>query len=396
METICYKYRIYPNKEQAEYLEKTFGAVRFIYNWAIEQKENRYKYFQKAYTPLDLQAKLTFIRRTEELSWLSGFFINTLQSALQHNNESYQRFFKKLGGKPKFKSRKHSYQSFCVPNRYTIKNGKVKLPMMKSWIKIKLSRVLPDGIMKSCTISRDKDKYFISINFTVEKQDLIEKTKVLAVGVDLNLENLATLSDGKVIKRFSFTKLLSKRLAIRQRKLSRSKKGSNNRLKQKTIVQKVHTKIANKRKDYLHKESKKLVDNYDIFVFEKLQILNMVKNHKLAKSISDVSWGIFKQFVKYKAKNQGKQIVEVAPHHTSQDCSVCKYRNRLLTLADRNWVCPVCNTQHDRDGNAATNILYKWYNTAGSAEIQASGANIRLSVTKQPAMKEEAFATVLF
>jgi putative transposase len=387
--TTCRKYRIYPNQEQEKYLSGVFGATRFIYNWANSQRESRYVHNIKSFTHLELQAKLTFIRKTNEYSWLNSYFINTLQSALRHNTIAYQKFFTKKSGKPKYKSKKSAHQSFCVPNRYRLENSKLKLPMIKTWIQVKLHREMPDGVMKSCTISKEKNKYYISINFDTDEV-AIKKPDLLAVGVDLNLKDTANCSDGYKIIRQRFTKNLAKRLAIRQRKLSKKVKGSNNRRKQREIVQNVHTKITNQRKDYNHKESKKLVDKYDIIVFEKLKVSNMIRNKKLSKSIADVSWATFKNYVKYKAEKQGKYVFEVNPSYTTQDCNICKYRNKSLTLSDRNWICPICNAKHCRDTNSAINILYKWYNTAGSAEIQASGATVSLAISKQVALNEEA------
>ena len=376
-----YKYRIYPNSIQKELIHQHFGCARWIYNYALNKKNKTYQETGVGLSRFDIQKDLPILKKQEETSWLKEVNSQSLQYSLENLDNTYTKFFKKQGGFPKFKSKKDNKQSFGIPqNTYVdFENEKLDIPKFKSSIKIKIDRIF-EGITKKSTITRTSTgKYFISI--LVEIPSELPKKKPIsedkAVGIDLGIKTFAVLSNGTEIENPKNLKKSLKKLKRIQRKVSKKVKGSNNRKKYVKKLSIIHEKVSNKRNDFLHKVSKELVTTYDTICLETLKPSNMIKNHKLSQSLSDISISNFNLYLDYKSEWYGCNIIRIGQFEpSSKMCSCCGYIKSNLKLSDREWICPNCNTKHNRDQNAATNIKkfsFVKNNTAGTAEIYACG-----------------------
>ena len=367
----AYKFRIYPDSNQALLIVKTIGCSRFVFNHFLAERNSAYESEKKTLSYNNCSAMLTQLKK--ELTWLSEVDSTALQSSLRFLDDSFKRFFSRQNDYPRFKSRKNPVQSYTskfTNNNIAVEDSFLKLPKL-GLVRFAKSREV-DGRIISATVSRKPSgKFFVSILAETEVSEL-PKTGI-ACGVDLGLKDFAVLSDGSGQTNPRFFRSLEAKLAKEQRILSRRVKFSSNWYKQKLKVARVHEKIANTRADYLHKLSTDIVKNHDIIGMEDLQVSDMLKNKRLSKAISEVSWSQFKELLEYKAVWYGKKLITVSrTFASSQLCSACNYQNKAVkNLSVRTWTCPSCNAVHDRDINASINLRNEAIRllTAGTAGL---------------------------
>ena len=383
----AYKYRIYPNQEQKNLLAVQFGHARFVYNWALATRKAHYAEHGQGLSFYDTNWMLTKVKRI--VPWLKEADSQGLQVKLRDLDRTYKNFFEKSKngrlpkgngkprqdgmpkGYPRFHS-KHDEQSICYPQRFKVEGSRVYLPKV-GWVRAIFHRPL-EGKMKNCTVSKTKTgKYFVSIQVEVEKPEPIKLTGV--VGIDLGLKHFAVLSTGEKIDQPHYLRQTERRLKRAQRVLSRRKKGSKGREKARQRVAIWHERIANQRKDFLHQVSHRLAGQFGHIKIENLNVAGLLKNHKLARSISDSGWGEFGRQLGYKSAWRGGFVEKIDRFYpSSKTCSACGWVNQALKLQHRFWTCQ-CGAQHDRDHNAAINIQC-FPTTGGAPESYAGGDRV--------------------
>jgi len=347
------KVRIYPTTAQQQALSHAFGCARLFWNNSLNETNNLYKQTGKGLSRQGLNDRLPGLKK--EFPWLAECYSQVLQSVSLNLSRSFINFFEGRAGLPSFKS-KHGKQTIQYPQNVKILDGAIKLPKV-GVIKAKLHRLF-EGAIKTVTISLSKaGKYYASLLFEDDLPDVTFNTFGQTVGIDLGLTHFAITSDGSKFDNPRPIKKREKNLKRKQQKLSRKIKGSNRRNKAKRIVARVHEKISNTRKDFQHKLSRKLVNENKVIVVENLAVKNLVKNHCLAKTISDCGWSSFTNMLKYKSEKDGKIYLEIGRFFpSSKTCHVCLSQVGSLPLDPRFWTCSSCQTKHDRDINAAINI----------------------------------------
>lgn len=354
----AYKFRLYPNKEQQILLAKTFGCTRFVYNYYLDKRITAYKTDKTTLSAYDCIKDLTSLKK--EYEWLKEPDKCALQNTLRDLDSAYKGFFKSGRGFPKFKSKKsHRYSYRTQNNNNTIQflDNSIKLPKLGK-VKIRDKQILQGRILNATISQTPSGKYYCSLCCTDVTVEPFEKTGN-AVGIDLGVKEFAITSDNEHIENPKYLAKSLKKLARLQRQLSRKTRGSNRWNKARIKVAKCQEYIANQRADFLHKLSTRFIKEYDIICLEDLNVSGMLKNHKLARSVSDVSWSQFTTMLQYKADWYGKEIIKIDRFFaSSQLCNVCGYKNtKTKDLSVRSWVCPNCGTSHDRDVNASINIL---------------------------------------
>ena len=345
----AYKFRIYPTKIQIDFLNKQFGAVRFIYNYFLNQRDTQFKETGKSDNYYVQTKTLKLMKGQEEFKWLKEINSQTCQQALQCLDAAYLKFFRKETAFPRFKKKKNR-QSFCVPQHFKILEKGIIIPKLKSQIKCKFHREII-GETKSIVISKTpSEKYFVSI--LVEQENKYKQTSKGKIGI----KDFVTLSDGTKYS-FSVSKK-TKKLKKLQHYYSKKQKGSKRKEKLRLRIARIYEKIANSRRDFQHKLSNKLTNEYQTICLESLKVRNMMKNHKLARAIGEASWYSFVNMLQYKGKWKGCDIIQIDQFYpSSKTCSYCNWKKENLKLSERSWICPNCGTEHDRDINAAKNIL---------------------------------------
>lgn len=378
-------------------LEKHFGCSRFIYNYFLKEKQNHYLNNGKTLNYNYCSGTMKDLKKADDFNWLTEVNSQTLQQSLMNLETAYGNFFKKKSKFPKFK-KKSNNQSFRVPQHIKLIDNKIQVPKFKEGIKINLHRKV-EGTIKSATFSKTpSNKYFVSILCEVPKKSKPKTGK--EVGIDLGITDFIVLSDGTKIKNPNFNRKHKSKLSKQQKHLSRKTKSSYRHKKQRIKVAKIHEKITNSRRDFQHKLSTKLINEYDLIALECLSVKNMIKNHKLAYSIQDSSWSSFVNMLEYKALLYDKKVVKIDRWYpSSKTCSSCDYIVDKLPLNIRKWKCPKCSAEHDRDVNAAKNILRKGINVclrgphSTDVEGKALGfdSNIRIETIPYEALKKKSY-----
>ena len=353
-----YKYRIYPNDEQRSILDHNFGCVRLVYNLGLEVRQAAYCSARKSVSFFDMCKQLVELKNS--FPFLKEANSQSLQFALRNLDNAYQRFFKRKSEYPEFK-KKHGKQSFQLSQNVIIDfvAGCVRLPKIEKPIAARIHRKFFGKTKVATIIKTSTGKYFISVVVEgVGMAPVMTPDMSNAVGIDLGIKTFAVLSNGDAYDNPKYLRNTLSKLKWAQRQLSRKKKGSNRRAIWKQRVALIHEKVTNQRKDFLDKVSNEIINRFDHIFIEDLNIAGMTKNHKLAFSINDAVWGMFAQMLEYKATWKGKKVAYIGRFEpSSKICGNCGIKNNELKLSDREWTCENCNTTHDRDINAAKNIL---------------------------------------
>lgn len=363
----AYKFRLYPSEQDRDLLAVHFGHCRFVYNYFLKEKQEHYLKNKKTLNYNNCSKTLTELKRQKSFEWLKDVNSQSLQQSLKNLETAFGRFFKKQSKFPKFKC-KEGYNSFNVPQHFSIKGNRIYIPKFKEGIPFLKHRSI-NGKLCSVTVSKKPSgKYYVALltEQSVNIPDTVNTTK--AVGIDLGLKDFVITSDRTKYPNFKFHKKYQAKLANLQKHFAKKQKGSNRRSKLKLQIAKLHEKITNSRENMQHMISKRLIDKYDVVCVETLSVKNMMGNHKLAYAIGDAAWNNLIQKLEYKAAWKGKKVIKIDRFYpSSKTCSQCGYINQSLSLGDRNWICPRCKTELDRDVNAAKMILTRGLTIISSA-----------------------------
>lgn len=352
-----YRYRLYPTPCQAQQLVQSMGSCRWIYNWALAEKIAHYQTTGKSLSCFALMKRLPELKTQQE--WLSLVPSQSLQQAISHLDAAFTAFFKKTGGFPRFKSKHRTRGSMMCPQGYRVdfEAGRISVPKCKG-IKARLSRRF-EGTVKTVTLTQSKSGEFYASVLVDDGAELPAKAKVeakTAIGIDVGIKDFATLSTGEKLPNPKYLAATEARLKVLQRRLSKKREGGANRTKARLRVARLHEHIANQRRDFHHKLSTRLVRENQTVIVEDLAVSNMVKNHCLAKAISDAGWRQFREFLRYKCEWHGRNLIEINRWLPSSKMCSCGQVNKKLTLSMREWTCAACGATHDRDVLAAQNI----------------------------------------
>ncbi|MGA4857961.1 RNA-guided endonuclease InsQ/TnpB family protein [Streptomyces koyangensis] len=371
----AYKYRFYPTDAQAAQLSRTFGCVRKVYNLALAARTEAWVFRSERVNYNATSAMLTAWKKTDELAYLNDVSSVPLQQCLRHLQAAFASFFARRANYPRFKSKKTSRRSAeYTTSGFRFRDGRLKLAKMAEPLDIVWSRPLPEGAEPSTvTVSQDAaGRWFVSLLVEGSSVKPLPPTKA-AVGIDVGLTSLLTLSTGEKVTNPRHERADRARLALAQRRLARKEKGSSNQAKARRAVAKVHARIADRRQDHLHKLTTRLVRENQTLVIEDLAVRNMLKNRALARAISDASWSAFRSMLEYKAAWYGRDVVVVDRFFPSSKlCSTCGAVRSNMPLSLREWTC-TCDAVHDRDVNGAKNLL------AAGLAVTACGAGVRLN-----------------
>jgi putative transposase len=355
----AYCYRCYPTNEQQQILARTFGCARWIYNWALALKSRAYQEEGQRPSYGDLSAWLPVLKQQPETAWLAEVSSVPLQQSLRHLDRAFVNFFEGRGKYPRFKSKKRgSLMATYTATAFTWKDGSLTLAKMDAPLEIHWSRPLPEGAIPSTvTLSRDNaGRYFVSLLIEEKIEPLPPSPE--QIGADLGLTSMVITSKGEKVGNPRFFATDEKKLARAQKRHARKQKNSKNQEKARRKVAKIHARIADRRRDYQHKLSTRLIRENQVICVESLAVKNMMQNHSLAKAIADVGWGAFVRQLAYKAQWYGRTLVKIDRWFpSSKICSCCSYELESLDLEVRDWTCPHCGTHHDRDVNAANTVL---------------------------------------
>ena len=365
----AYKYRFYPTPEQDELLRRTFGCVRVVYNWALHAKQEAWREREESLSLVQLSARLTALKKQEAYEWLNEVSSVPTQQALRHLDVAYRHFFAKRARYPSFKRKHHRPSAEFTRSAFKYRDGVLSLAKVGP-LDVRWSRSFT-GRPSTVTVSRDaRGRYFVSL---LVKEPIEPKAPTDgAVGIDLGLDHFAILSDGTKVEHPKFLQHDLKALARAQRALARKQHRSQNRDKARLKVARINARIADRRNDFLHKLSSRLIDENQVVCVEDLAVENMVRNRSLARSIADSGWSEFVRQLEYKAGWYGRTVEQVGRFFpSSKRCSRCGHMVEALPLSIRRWTCPVCACEHDRDVNAAQNIL------AEGLSATACGATVR-------------------
>jgi putative transposase len=375
----AYQYRFFPTDEQKSMLARTFGCCRYVYNWALNLKSTTYQETGKSPGFAALCAMLPVLKTQPETAWLSEVSSVPLQQCLRHLDRAFVNFFEGRAKYPAFKKKHGSQSATYTAAAFTWKDGQLTLAKTDAPLDIRWSRPLPAGATPSTvTISRDRaGRYFVSI--LVEEEITPLPVLPQRIGIDLGLTSMVITSQGEKVDNPKYFARDAKKLARAQKRHAKKQKGSRNREKARRKVAKIHARIRDRRRDYQHKLSTRLILENQVICVESLAVKYMMQHPTLAKAIADVGWGEFLRQLEYKAEWYGRTLVKIDRWYpSSKTCSVCGHVLDSLDLDAREWTCPQCGTYHDRDLNAANSVLAEGLHVyAAGLAVSACGGDVR-------------------